>query len=161
MASYTAQLLIGEERSDGLSFGPIKQMLLSENSRPVWLYFGGRSFARDPIATWVPERPETILQDGLLMAAYFVARDQAIVAEFQKYEADPVVMRFEVGELPQELLSNLRTACRQCNFGKGQKVIVSVFEGSSVNGQIGVLQEHAVKCEILLSQKSAIATSPH
>ncbi len=92
MASRTAQILIGrpDPYHDGIY--PTHVMYLAENSRPVWLLEPvGRGLAgatsdqpddeevplwtTEPVV-WVPSRPEHILEDGLLLLAVHVLRDQ-------------------------------------------------------------------------------------
>jgi hypothetical protein len=152
MGSYTAQILIGHEHQHhgGLLLGSIQQMFLSENSRPAWQLFGPRPLTDKPIASWIPQGPETILEDGVLMAVYFVAKDEAIASAFRRKGLDPVINPFELGELPQEFLLEIRSIARKSRIEGDLKLIVAAFEGSSVISQVGMLANYALRSEVLL-----------
>ena len=75
MATWTAQILVGNSHPNhgGITAG--YQLFLSENSRPCWECFPifpprpGEVLKNEGHTVWIPPGPESILECGLLMVA--------------------------------------------------------------------------------------------
>lgn len=153
MASYTAQILVGEaDPNHGGIDGITAQFLLSENDRPCWALFMNRSLRQKPTSSWIPASVETILEDGLLMWGYFLAKDNVIVSSLNELTELQVLDRCNLTSLPSERLGKLREVCRKiCQVNNRRVVLaISALRGSSIFRQVGVLDNYAVDCEVAL-----------
>lgn len=149
MATITAEILVGWSHQNHGRIVPhkIDRLRLSENSRPCWTFGSGRQSIR-----WVPESPETILEDGLLLTALHVLRHEDLLA------SSPVALRrtnsmpVSLGDFDAKLLQRLRAACREYDFGGPghQYLVLCVFEGSSIKRQLPVIAEYRFDCEVLI-----------
>ena len=152
MGSFTAQILVGEAHSnhDGLISGSIAQLFLSENSIPAWTLQPG-SWASDPVV-WTPEKPDSILEDGLLMVANFVVGNEALVALFGEHVPNGELTNLNLGEiLSANTLAEMREHCRECAFDTPSrlKIVLCCFYGSSVLGQLDRIKSYRFDCEVL------------
>ena len=86
------------------------------------------------------------------MAAYFIAKDKAIISAFDRRGIDPVVERFEIRELPDDFLNELRATSRKSDFGLSRelKPIVAAFAGSTIINQVTILSEFTTAIEALV-----------
>lgn len=165
MATLTAQILVGSGHTNHDGINPTHYIFLSENSRPAWLLTGQNIFDNQETVeriTWIPAAPETILEDVLLMIAVHIVKDEDIVQAFnrivQNSRADFVDLS-ELGGKADELdgksdLPRLYEMCRKLdNF---PKLIISVFESSSIAGQLTILQKYGMDVEVCTPQFSRI-----
>jgi hypothetical protein len=152
MATCTAQILIGEEHQNhgGLLPDSIQQMFLTENSIPKWTLHDTRS--HKAIATWVPEKPETILEDAFLAVAYWVVREEWVVSLIGKQLAHADLAVVNLGEaFSPDALEKMRATCRKSSF-EGEhrtKLIIVAFDGSSVIQQLPVVAQYGFDCEVI------------
>jgi hypothetical protein len=97
--------------------------------------------------SWVPAGPEHILEDGLLLIAVHVLRDGDLLeltrAKLPELVRDSSV---ELEKLPADLLGELRERSRHINMG--QKVVVTVLGGSSLEGQLPLLERYLMQLEV-------------
>lgn len=168
MASKTAQIAVGQAGRYHGGIYPTHTLWLSENSRPAWILeptgwdLGGGTLApeaeesdawtTEPVC-WVPGGPEHILEDGLLLIAVHVLRAEPVL-EFVRerlpaleeirvpFKDKPV----ELDAMPKNLLAKLRRRCAQLDLH--YKLVVTVLEGSSIRGQLPVLDRYPMEVEV-------------
>lgn len=173
MASRTAQILIGHSDMYHGGIYPTHVMYLAENSRPVWLLEPvGRGLAgtasdqpddeevpawTTEAVAWVPSGPEHILEDGLLLLALHVLRDENLLelAESRLPELLKVGRRIDLTKMPKSGLDELRQRCTQIDLH--YKLAVTVLEGSSIHGQLPVLERYPMEVEVCTVTYSRLA----
>lgn len=152
MATYTAQILIGREHPNhgGLLPSPLQQMFLGENHIPLWSLYG--DVRAEPIATWVPEKVETILEDAFLAIAYYVVRAEWVAALINRHVAHSDLPSVDLGKiLTTDSLAEMRTACRKSSFEGDYrtKLVIVAFDGSTVLRQLPVVAKYGFDCEVI------------
>lgn len=148
MATYTAQILVGygHPNDDGLTY--VRQphvFWLSENSRPCWsICHGGQKHV------WVPRRPDSILDDGILMVSAFVF-DMPNLTD--ALEETKVILSDRHVELSTSLSDkqhkNLITLVKHESDRQSLKAILSVFAHSSLLSTIHRLADYSFQVEVL------------
>ncbi|MEW6260776.1 MAG: hypothetical protein AB1547_12850 [Thermodesulfobacteriota bacterium] len=156
MGTLTAQILVGSTHPYHEGIDPTHYLFLSENSRPAWLLTSQNIFSRDfdrhpPIPSsivWIPT-VENMLEDALLMIAYFIARNPEIRSLLRSFTDMPQVRRCELYDLlTGEQRHQLYQQCRRIeNF---PKLIVSVFRHSTIQKQIAVLEQYRMDFEVCM-----------
>ncbi|MFY0546388.1 hypothetical protein [Brevibacillus sp. H7] len=152
MGTITAQILIGEAHPNHGGIYPTHVLYLSENSRPSWILTEHNilveSTGNQKPIIWNPT-VENMLEDALLMISYYVMKNPLITATMhsalekskkpyiQLYEA------FEQEELPQLYAINKQISCRY-------KLVINVFEGSTILQQLKVLEEYGMEVEVTI-----------
>ena len=152
MASYSAQILIGKEHQNhgGLLPSSFQQMFLSENSIPNWSLYDNHN--AKAIATWVPEKPETILEDAFLAVAYYIVREEWVVSLVGKHVPHDKLAAVNLGEaFSPDVLKEMRAACRKSKFESDHrtKLIIIAFDGSTVTQQLPVVAKYGFDCEVI------------
>ena len=149
MATLTAQILIGESHPNKDGLLPTHYLFLSENSRPSWKlvkenYYHG--VTKSPKIVWVPTI-ENMLEDGLLMIAIHVLKNQEIIEMANDYSVKIESKRLELySDLDEEQRNNLYQNCRE--FSEFPKLIISVFRSSSIERQLAVLEKYKMDVEV-------------
>lgn len=158
MGTLTAQILVGRGHTNHDGINPTHYMFLSENSRPAWTLTGQNIFDdQEPVGRfiWIPSAPETILDDALLMIAVHVSRDENIVKIFHQSIKNSKSDYVDLGELngkPDQ--QKLYELCRKIE--DFPKLIISVFESSSVGSQLHLLQNYKMDVEVCAPTYSRI-----
>jgi len=143
MSTVTATILVGSAHQNHGGINPTHQLLLTENSRPAWSLFDMPS--ANPRSVWVPT-VEDMLEDGLLMVGLLVVQDAGLIAAaraFRRGYSDRVEMYDDIDESERRRLYEL---CR--GLGPATKRVVTVLEGSSLAGQLGVLRRYQFGVEV-------------
>lgn len=145
----TAQILVGSDNYFHGGINPTHACFLSENSRPAWVLIPLPSLvlcsvgapAKPPV--WIPTL-EHMLEDALLMLTLHLVRPPELVALADRQFRRDWRNRAELyADITPEALAELRTAVRGLQPGpKLGKLVVSVFEGSYIHSQTGVLAEY-------------------
>lgn len=149
MATITAQLIVGEAHTWHGGISNATTLNLYENSRPAWVYEpAGR---KEENIYWIPT-VENMLEDGLLLAAVHIWRNDDIVRTLKSVTGNDSLNQLELYNVSKEDLEILYEKCRALN--NGAKVIISVFNGSTLLGQVGVMEKYKVEHEICLPQAS-------
>jgi len=163
MASMTAQLVVGHSDMYHGGIYPTHIVWLSENSRPAWVLEAAmRDSSGAPGAdpkdqdqptwtqervTWVPSAPEHILEDGLLLIALHVLRDESVL-ELAKSRL-PALFEGEwldLTKLEADALSELREQCSRSELA--YKLIVTVLGGSALEEQLPILEQFPMEVEV-------------
>lgn len=149
MATITAQLLIGEAHTWHGGIMNATTINLYENSRPAWVY--EPADRKEENIYWVPT-VENMLEDGLLLVAVHIWRNDDIIRTLKATVGNDNLKQLELYNLPKEDRDILYEKCRV--LSNGGKVILSVFSGSTLLGQAGIMERYQVEHEICLPQTS-------
>ena len=154
MITYTCQILVGHTSSPrgGLAPGSIRQLLLTEDDRPAWRLFDfSIEGPRRPLAIWIPQSSETILDDGILMIAFHIARDRTCREILKPYLEDGGYGVDASADFPDGVVENAREACRQSSFSGDRctKLIIVPFYNSSIMDQLADVQNYRFEYELL------------
>ncbi|OKH35667.1 hypothetical protein NIES2119_19380 [[Phormidium ambiguum] IAM M-71] len=145
MGSYTAQILIGRPHPNHGGIYPTHSLFLSENSRPGWILTSWEDIKDKKI--WIPTM-EFMLEDGLLMIAFYLLKDPEITLLFSKF-AKKIREREPLYNLVT--LEELRALHQECQkITKYPKLIISVFEGSTILYQVKQLEKYQMEVEVCL-----------
>jgi hypothetical protein len=134
MATMTSCAWIGQAHpyQDGLAH-VTHHMCLYENSRAVWIIKAVDSQETQQEIRWVPRRPETIFEEGLLLIGLFVLKNaklrvqaQQIIGSLDETFFDLNVMNLDV----QPLIELNRTLNQSATYDF--KLIMSIFDSSSL-----------------------------
>ena len=168
MGSWTAQILVGQGHPlhGGIIAG--YQLFLSENSRPCWECFpimypssSRRDIKNEGHTVWVPPAPESILKCGLLMVALHCldqgpvtvnkelvssakSMSKKIMDKFVDFDRDKILTNEQFKEL-YDMAKKMRKipyAESVKDYDSRIKLIVTVFAGSSITGQLKELKKH-------------------
>lgn len=150
MATMTAQILIGSGHPNHDGIGPSHYLFLSENSRPAWLLVEQNVFMsskkRDAKIVWIPT-VESMLEDAFLMIAVHVLKDQGIVEVIKSFNKAALSDRLEMYDSLEEAERKLLyEKCRMIT--RFPKLILSVFTGSTLMGQLGVIKKYDMDIEV-------------
>lgn len=147
MATITAQLLIGEAHNWHGGIMNTATVYLYENSRPAWVY--KPADRKEENIYWIPT-VENMLEDGLLLAAVHIWGNDDIIRTLKAAAGSDSFEQLELYNLSKEDRDILYKKCRALD--NGAKVILSVFNGSSLLGQAGIMERYQVEHEICLPQ---------
>ena len=155
MSTITAQILVGQAHPYHGGIMPSHFLFLSENSRPGWvlteanLYDSERETKR---VVWIPT-VEHMLEDAFLMTAVHVMKNKNVVALASSFSPNACSGRLELYEdfgPPQR--DQLYAACRA--IPAFPKMILSVFQGSSLWTHLDVVSRYRLEAEICRSTAS-------
>lgn len=150
MATLTAQILVGSSHPNHGGIAPSHYLFLSENSRPAWMLvrqnlFSGKGAGGGRI-TWIPT-VEDMLEDGLLMVAVHAVKVGPVIDLMKEYRPRIRPLRLEMYEdFEPAQRQALYRACRE--HLTAPKLIVSVFEGSSIARRLSILKKYMCEIEV-------------
>jgi len=151
MGTMTAHMLVGRQHPHHGGIIPTHYVMLSENDRPVWSIvpeslYGGRQGRI--VRHIIPSNEQHILKDGLLSIVHLLWRDehlQQIQNQVPKLSKGTV----ELGRVPDDVREDMY---RISMASKGGKIILSVFEGSSITSQLPDIKDYAMDIEVCTLQ---------
>ena len=146
MATVTASILVGTPHPNHGGICPTHQLLLSENDRPAWsLYMipGAK-----PEAIWITT-VENTLEDGILMAGLLVLKDHTLAAAAAALRGNSKERAEVYDDISECDRCRLYELCR--TLGPETKLVVTVLEGSTLAGQLAVLERYSVGVEVCQS----------
>lgn len=152
MGTITAQILIGEAHPNHGGIYPTHVLYLSENSRPSWILTEHNilveSDRNQKAMIWVPT-VENMLEDALLMISCYVTKNPLITAavspNLNKIK-EPWVQMYEVFE--KDELAHLYVLNKE--ISSRYKIVMNVFEGSTILQQLHVLEEYGMEVEVTI-----------
>lgn len=118
MATITVQLLIGEAHTWHGGIMNAATINLYENSRPAWVYEPAKR--KEENIYWVPTI-ENMLEDGLLLAAVHIWRNEDIIGTLREAAGNDNLNQLELYNLSKEGRDIIYEKCRVLN--NGAKVI--------------------------------------
>ena len=164
MATWTAQILVGNSHPNhgGITAG--YQLFLSENDRPCWECFPifpprlGEVLKNEGHTVWIPPGPGSILECGLLMVALhcFDPMDRRPVnkelVSSAKSMSKKIMDKFvDMSILTDKQFKELYDMARKIKINDSTKLIVTVLAGSSITGRLKELKKHKYDFEVCFS----------
>ena len=164
MASWTAQILVGNSHPNhgGITAG--YQLFLSENDRPCWECFPvfpprpGEVLKNEGHTVWIPPGPGSILECGLLMVALHcfdpMARlpvNKELVSSAKSMSKKIMDKFVDMSILTDKQFKELYDMAKKIKINDSTKLIVTVLAGSSITGQIKELKKHKYDFEVCFS----------
>lgn len=146
MGTFTAQILVGRPHPNHGGLDPTHQLFLSENDRPAWILrpLGGEGAE----IVWIPTVEHT-LEDALLLVACQVLKDDSVARALGGHAE-----RLECYDVPESDRAELYAKCRALNWPC--KLIISVFEGSTILSQLPVLSDYGMDIEVCTPRFSRV-----
>ena len=165
MATWTAQILVGQGHPNHGGIGARYQLFLSENDRPCWECFPifpprlGEVLKNEEHTVWIPPGPENILKCGLLMVALhcFDPMDSRAVnkelVSSAKSMSKKIMDKFvDMSILTDKQFKELYGMAKKIKIDDSTKLIVTVLAGSSITGQLKELKKHKYDVEVAYSE---------
>ena len=164
MATWTAQILVGNSHPNhgGITAG--YQLFLSENDRPCWECFPifpprlGEVLKNEGHTVWIPPGPGSILECGLLMVALHcfdpMARrpvNKELVNSAKSMSKNIMDKFVDMSILTDKQFKELYDMAKKIKINDSTKLIVTVLAGSSITGQIKELKKHKYDFEVCFS----------
>lgn len=148
MGTFTAQLLVGRAHPyEGGIYGLTHTLYLSENGRPAWI-LQSLGDSKEPI-TWIPT-VDHMLEDALLMIGLYVFKDEELRNMQERYFTNKNTTYTELyKDVDSKQLEAMRERCRELTCE--QKIMISVFEGSSIQSQLPIIKNYDVDFEVCQS----------
>ena len=164
MASWTAQILVGNSHPNhgGITAG--YQLFLSENDRPCWECFPvfpprpGEVLKNEGHTVWIPPGPGSILECGLLMVALHcfdpMARlpvNKELVSSAKSMSKKIMDKFVDMSILTDKQFKELYDMAKKIELDDSDKLIVTVLAGSSITGRLKELKKHKYDFEVCFS----------
>ena len=165
MATWTAQILVGNSHPNhgGITAG--YQLFLSENDRPCWECFPifpprlGEVLKNEGHTVWIPPGPGSILECGLLMVALHcfdpMARlpvNKELVSSAKSMSKKIMDKFVDMSILTDKQFKELYDMAKKIKINDSTKLIVTVLAGSSITGQLKELKKHKYNVEVTYSE---------
>jgi len=164
MATWTAQILVGNSHPNhgGITAG--YQLFLSENDRPCWECFPvfpprpGEVLKNEGHTVWIPPGPGSILECGLLMVALHcfdpMARrpvNKELVSSAKSMSKNIMDKFVDMSILTDKQFKELYDMAKKIELNDSDKLIVTVLAGSSITGRLEELKKHKYDFEVCFS----------
>ena len=164
MATWTAQILVGNSHPNhgGITAG--YQLFLSENDRPCWECFPifpprlGEVLKNEGHTVWIPPGPGSILECGLLMVALHcfdpMARlpvNKELVSSAKSMSKKIMDKFVDMSILTDKQFKELYDMAKKIELNDSDKLIVTVLAGSSITGRLKELKKHKYDVEVCFS----------
>ena len=164
MATWTAQILVGNSHPNhgGITAG--YQLFLSENDRPCWECFPvfpprrGEVLKNEGHTVWIPPGPGSILECGLLMVALHcfdpMARrpvNKELVSSAKSMSKKIMDKFVDMSILTDKQFKELYDMAKKIKINDSDKLIVTVLSGSSITGRLKELKKHKYDFEVCFS----------
>ena len=164
MATWTAQILVGNSHPNhgGITAG--YQLFLSENDRPCWECFPifpprlGEVLKNEGHTVWIPPGPGSILECGLLMVALHcfdpMARlpvNKELVSSAKSMSKKIMDKFVDMSILTDKQFKELYDMAKKIKINDSTKLIVTVLAGSSITGRLKELKKHKYDSEVCFS----------
>lgn len=153
MGTFTSQILVGQKHSyDGGIINISHTLYLSENSCHAWILAPTpepKEQSQEKIV-WVPT-VESMLEDALVMIGLYVIKDEQLLSLADQYFQHPkkknVIQLYDDIKTKdlKELYSQART------IESSHKIILSVFQGSSILKHLPTLKNYQNDIEVCKS----------
>ena len=164
MATWTAQILVGNSHPNhgGITAG--YQLFLSENDRPCWECFPifpprlGEVLKNEGHTVWIPPGPGSILECGLLMVALHcfdpMARlpvNKELVSSAKSMSKEIMDKFVDMSILTDKQFKELYDMAKKIELNDSDKLIVTVLAGSSITERLKELKKHKYDFEVCFS----------
>lgn len=152
MATMTAQILVGMAHPYDGGINPEYYMYLSENGVARWTIIDENISHRhigsgdQRIAQWIPTI-EHMLEDALIMIGIYIEKDEILIGLAKQFFNGEVPRMAELyKEVSEKALGMMRDRARELNFSN--KIILSIFNGSTIARQLPVLENYKIDVEV-------------
>ena len=165
MATWTAQILVGNSHPNHGGIMAGYQLFLSENDRPCWECFPigpsprGQVLKNEGHTVWIPPGPGSILECGLLMVALHcfdpMARlpvNKELVSSAKSMSKKIMDKFVDMSILTDKQFKELYDMAKKIKINDSDKLIVTVLAGSSITGQLKELKKHKYDVEVAYSE---------
>ncbi len=146
MSATTAQILLGNSHPNDCGISPTHALYLHEGDRCSWsmheIDLADSRIKR--LGVWAPI-PEQIMADAILMAAFHAAGDEGFQEKLLSAFPDANKHRVESFELALTDRLELLDLVKKIPM---PKMVVSIFQGSSLKDQTRLLAEFPFDCEV-------------
>ncbi|MBN1859838.1 MAG: hypothetical protein JW840_00095 [Candidatus Thermoplasmatota archaeon] len=161
MASFTAQMLVGDSDPYHGGINPTHYLFLSENSRPAWILVPQNIFDNKKVEkgkiTWIPNL-DSMLEDAFLMIAIYIIKDKEIVNLTKKYFTNSEENWVELYEdISIDDRFHLYEKCRQLK--SDIRIVITVLDESSIKGHLKITKKYRFNITICKQQKRNQTTS--
>ena len=164
MATWTAQILVGNSHPNHGGIGARYQLFLSENDRPCWECFPifpprlGEVLKNEGHTVWIPPGPGSILECGLLMVALHcfdpMARlpvNKELVSSAKSMSKKIMDKFVDMSILTDKQFKELYDMAKKIKINDSTKLIVTVLAGSSITERLKELKKHKYDFEVCFS----------
>ena len=164
MATWTAQILVGNSHPNHGGIGARYQLFLSENDRPCWECFPifpprlGEVLKNEGHTVWIPPGPGSILECGLLMVALHcfdpMARlpvNKELVSSAKSMSKKIMDKFVDMSILTDKQFKELYDMAKKIELNDSDKLIVTVLAGSSITERLKELKKHKYDFEVCFS----------
>lgn len=154
MGTFTSKILVGQKHSyDGGIINISHTLYLSENSRSAWILTPAAEFNENKQSqqriVWIPTI-ENMLEDALVMIGLYVLKDEKLVSLAEQYFQYPNKNVIELyDDIKPEELEELYKQARAIE--SSHKIILSVFQGSSILKHLPALKNYQNDIEVCKS----------
>jgi hypothetical protein len=147
MATITAQILIGKAHPNDNGIQPTHALYLHEGSICSWSLQSvdlNRPLPANEMSQWVCD-PNEMLSDALVLIGLYFSNDEKFI--YRSLELIPYIKtkRFDSFSIPRNDREELLRMLKQTPM---PKMIISIFNDSSLRGNTGLLNEYEFDCEI-------------
>lgn len=148
MPDITAQILIEDPEGIRGHYTQFSRILLLEGNTPVWVSQRERHpDYRMRRIVWTAT-VENMLDDALVMAAVHVLQNEQMLASLMGFLKKGYQSLLLYDDLTQRQRDELYAQCKE--IFRDQKIIIMVFEGSSVQQCLPTLQDYQMDCQVLM-----------
>lgn len=159
MGTLTAQILVGSPHPNHDGIEPSHYLFLSENSRPAWVLVSQNIYIHPTVfddtprlsspIVWIPT-VKNMLEDAILMIAYYIVRNPDIRRLAESFTDMRKAHRQELFRMfSDDQRLQLYECCRKIKHFP--KLIVSVFRYSTIERQIGILDQYQMDIEVCMA----------
>ena len=155
MGSYSATMLVGQAHPNHGGIIPTHEMYLRENDRPSWEMMSHSSMI-DKKNLWLPS-VEHMLEDGLLMINALILRNQTIRSSLTRFCKK--LSAVEIYSIPNNEIIKLYEISRNAYAESKIKIVLSVYEQSTLVKQVTVLKDYDIDMELCMPIYTKIHSS--
>jgi len=161
MGACSAQILIGRPHPDHGGIIPSHYLFLSENSRPAWSLVNQNIYQEEKRKrngiTWIPSL-ENMLEDAFVMIAVHICKNQDLIDIADGFGCKILSNRIEIyASMTNSQREQLYLKTRDIeNF---PKLIISIFNGSSIESHLPVLEQYKMDVEVCRVSYSRLYSS--
>jgi hypothetical protein len=151
MPDATAWILLGPESAAfGTDlFDPSHLLTLRDNDRSSWTLTPIAQ--NDPVRTWIPFSPATLVHDAVLMAAVHVFHDEQLLESASRLIPAIDAQRLDLNALGTATESEAHGLYEQCRSLTWKcSMVVTVLSHSSVRNVVGDLEQYPFSTRLCL-----------
>lgn len=147
----TAQILVGWSHTMFGGIHATHTLFLLENDRPNWVLVPQEAFMNEEptdegTITWIPTA-DSLLDDAMLMIAVHVVGDPELSDMMARWSQNGHEGNLDLTrDIPEAVRKELYANCRLLDYD--EKVVIMLYEGSSLESQLKNLEEYHPDVEV-------------